>query len=79
MTVFTIKAKNKQQASKIKAALKLIDVGFYISENDDSYELESNKFYPEIEKSQIQAIKEKKDGTLKTIDPNNVWKSIGLQ
>jgi hypothetical protein len=39
MTVFTIKAKNKHQASKIKAALKLIDVGFSISENDDSYEL----------------------------------------
>jgi hypothetical protein len=51
---------------------------FSISENDDSYELESNKFYLEIEKGQIQAIKEKKDGTLETIDLNNVWKSIGL-
>ena len=79
MTVFTIKAKNKQQANKIKAALKLIDVAYSTSENEDSYELESNKFYPEIKKRQIQAIKEKKDGTLKTIDTNNVWKSIGLQ
>lgn len=79
MTVFTIKAKNKKQATKIKAALKLIDVAYSTSENEDSYELESNKFYPEIEKRQIQAIKEKKEGTLKTIDTNNVWKSIGLQ
>jgi hypothetical protein len=38
MTVFTIKAKNKKQAAKIKAALKLIDVAFSTSENDDSYD-----------------------------------------
>lgn len=71
MTVFTIKAKNKKQASKIKAALKLIEVEFSTSEND--------QFYPEIEKRQVTALKDKKEGTLKTIDPYNVWKSIGLQ
>ena len=40
---------------------------------------EGDFFYKSVEKRQLKARKEKLEGTLKTIDPDNLWESIGLQ
>ena len=72
MTIFTVPAKNKVHAKKIRAALKLIETEF--SENS-----EEDIFTESLKKDIEKARKDKIDGKLITIDPNNIWKSIGLK
>ena len=57
MTVFTIKAKNKKQASKIKAALKLIEVEFSTSENVSTYNPEFVKKILEADNGNFTRVK----------------------
>jgi hypothetical protein len=72
MTIFTVPAKNKEHAKKIRTALKLIETEF--SENSEEYIFTEN-----LKKDIEKARKDKLEGNTITIDPSNIWKSIGLK
>lgn len=70
MTTLTVQAKDKRHLSKIKLALKLVDAEF----KEENNIISNPELIEKIKLSHTQ----KQAGTLKTIDPKNIWKSIGL-
>lgn len=62
-----VDVKNKKQLSKIKAALKLIEVNYEEVEN------ETDIYYPELQKKIDQSRLDKEEGRLIKYDPNTLW------
>jgi hypothetical protein len=71
MTTIIVRPKNKKELSKIKSALKLVEVEYEEKQDDFiSFEL--------LKKDIEQSRKDKIEGKSTNINPKNIWKSIGL-
>ena len=64
-----VDVKDKKQLSKIKAALKLIDVNY----QEIEVEKETDIYYPELQKKIDQSRLDKEEGRLIKYDPNTLW------
>jgi hypothetical protein len=66
-TSITVKAKNKKELNKDKAALKLVDANFEIVENQSPYN-------PEFVSKILEGSEAFKNGEYKTIKTEDLWK-----